>query len=470
MRKNYVIDCSVLIFDPKCILSFEGNNVIIPNFEMRRLESLTENKKEMVRYQAKEALNFINSVAIEKNVMVISNAGFVSYRISNDIVLYIYRRGLSPDDTGKDYNLFTSVLREVKDEIKDEKGEQLKTVLVSRVFSLRNAVLACGYEAENYKAGMIFADTSYSGIKEVSCEEFDLNLLCSDAKNIACPETLEVYPNQFIAVKNASNEIISYFRVMEDSKTLMRVNMNSLYNKSVYGIKPLNDRQALAMNLLMDPKVEFVSLSGTAGTGKTFLSLAAGLEQTIPKGDTPPLYNKIIFVRPMVAAGEEMGFIPGSVIEKIIPWMGSLYDAIEMLVATDEEIARESRGKERVSASKLAEKFIADQMEKGFLQLSPTTYMRGRTFEKAFVIIDEAQGLTPHIMKMILNRKGQTSKIVAAGDPSDNQIDTELLDTYYNGLIYASKGMKASKYSGLVEFTPKNIVRADFLEDVDSML
>ena len=466
MRKNYVIDCSVLVFDPRCILSFEGNNVIIPNFEMRRLEKLTEDKKEMVRYQAKEALNFINSVAKEENLL---DHKYCGYKLTNDIVLYIYNIG-DGTDFSKNYMAMFDTIRAVKEDIKDKDGIKLKTVLVSRVLSLRTAALSDGFEAENYKAGMIFADTSYSGIKDVNYECFDIRLICSGAKTIECPKELEVYPNQFLSIKNESGEKIAYYKVMEDCRTLKKVDMPSLYNRSVYGIKPLNDRQALAMDLLMDPKVEFVSLSGTAGTGKTFLSIAAGLEQTIPKGDTAPIYNKIIFVRPMVAAGEEMGFIPGSVIEKIIPWMGSLYDAIEMLVATDEEIARESKGKERVSASKLAEKFIADQMEKGFLQLSPTTYMRGRTFEKAFVIIDEAQGLTPHIMKMILNRKGQTSKIVAAGDPSDNQIDTELLDTYYNGLIYASKGMKASRYSGLVEFTPKNIVRADFLEDVDSML
>ncbi|MBR1883873.1 MAG: PhoH family protein [Clostridia bacterium] len=462
VRKNYVLDCTVLVFDPKCILAFHGNNVIIPNSELRHLERLTEDKKEMVRYQAKVALNFINH--IRSSAKENENHGFV---LEKDIVLYIFH--VSNVSNAKDSyeNIFETMKKTSETFMEDRQA--LETILVSRTLSLRIAALANGYKAEDYKAGMIFADNTFKGVMEVSYKFFDMNSICSNVTEIECPKDLEVYPNQYLVIVNESGKKIATYRVAKNTKILKRVDVNKLYNKRVYGVKPLNDMQAYAIDLLLDPEVECVSLSGTAGTGKTFLSVAAALQQTIPKDNSEPRYNKIIFVRPMVAAGEEMGFIPGTVIEKLIPWMGSLYDAIEVLVTGEENLENDKKN-QKISASKMAEKFIEEQMENGFLQLSPTTYMRGRTFERAFVIIDEAQGITPHIMKTILTRKGGQSKIVIAGDPSDNQIDTELLDTYYNGLIYASQGLKESKHSGLVEFTPKNIVRSNFVEDVEAML
>ncbi len=471
MRKNYVIDSSLFIFDPNCISHFMDNNVIIPNCEIRELERLKEgSKKPMIRYQATEALEFIREAT--KHDL---NYNICGVNISNGIVLYI----LSSDknlETNNNQKEILDVVVKAQKEILDEAGHELKTVLVSRVLSLRYRAKSCEIAAEDYMADKILADNMFSGMRELSFEDDGVSecynqLYSGDKQTIAKPKSVTLYPNEFVILKDSKGKVVDTFRYISSTKRLKVVRTSA---RNVYGIKPLNIKQCMALDLLLDPDVQMVSLFGKPGTGKTLLSVAAAFHQTIPVNGQQPIYRRVIFVRPMVAAGEEMGFLPGDEFQKIKPWMGSFYDSIEELVRPDVQITPKKKGKpnseDGENVENAVEHFLFSNIESGKISLMPTTYMRGRTFHNCFVIVDEAQGITPHIMKMILTRIGKGSKVVIAGDPSDNQIDTELLDTYFNGLICASQNMKSSDFSGIVQFDVEDTERSQFVADVEKMM
>ena len=200
---------------------------------------------------------------------------------------------------------------------------------------------------------------------------------------------------------------------------------------------------------ILDPTVPFVTITGGAGSGKTILATAVALEKVIEQGE----YRKIVFVRPTVAAGNDIGFLPGTEEEKLRPWMGSFYDAIENLMLSRKSTREDFNRPGRPRADKpdfSVENFIETYRAKGVIETKTFTYMRGRTLSNALVIVDEAQELTPHLAKLMLTRAGFGAKFVFLGDPSDNQIDNVLVDARSNGLVYTVEKMKPFDITGHV--------------------
>jgi PhoH-like ATPase len=222
------------------------------------------------------------------------------------------------------------------------------------------------------------------------------------------------------------------------------------YSKhNAWGLTPINREQKMAFELLMDSSVPFVTITGGAGSGKTILATAVALEKVLELGE----YSKIVFVRPTVAAGNDIGYLPGTEEEKLHPWMGSFYDAIDNLMT----VKRSTKDDPQKTAKLHAEKpdfsidhFIETYRQRGIIETKTFTYMRGRTLSNAFVIVDEAQELTPHLAKLMLTRAGFGSKFVFIGDPSDNQIDNVLVDAKSNGLVYTVEKMKQFPITGHV--------------------
>jgi len=200
---------------------------------------------------------------------------------------------------------------------------------------------------------------------------------------------------------------------------------------------------------LMDPSVHFVSMAGGAGSGKTILATSVALQKVIEEG----IYRKIIFVRPVVSAGNDIGFLPGDEAEKLNPWMSSFYDAIDNLMDMRYKHRKDGRDLDGT-----VEEFIDMFRQKGIMETKTFNYMRGRTLSKALVIVDEAQQTTPHLAKLMLTRAGHDSKFVFVGDPSDNQIDNVYVDSRSNGLIYAIEKMKKHQITGHV--TLKQVERS----------
>ncbi|MDO4754339.1 MAG: PhoH family protein, partial [Bacillota bacterium] len=331
----------------------------------------------------------------------------------------------------------------------------IPTVLVSKDMYMQIKGDAVGLQVQDYKTDRVELEKLYSGYEEAQLTSEQI--LKIDAGGIPIPdEWRHLQPNQFLIVHSSKNA---------DHHTVARRKGDMLiplqYNKQTsWGLKPINPEQEMAYELLMDPEVNFVSVSGGAGSGKTIVATAVALQKVIEEG----AYRKIVFVRPVVAAGDNIGYLPGDENEKLRPWMGSFYDAIENLIDA-------KAGKRQVSEKHTVyhtkpdfavDEFIEQQRRYGVIETKTFTYMRGRTFSDALVIVDEAQEITPHLAKLMLTRAGYGSKFVFLGDPSDNQIDNTLVDSKSNGLVYVIEKLKHSELTGHVSL--RKVVRSPLAE------
>ena len=216
--------------------------------------------------------------------------------------------------------------------------------------------------------------------------------------------------------------------------------MPLIYNQTaLWGVKPRNKEQAMAQELLLNNDIRLVTLVGRAGTGKTLLALAAGLKKVVDDNT----YNKLLVSRPVVPLGRDIGYLPGTKEEKLENWMEPIFDNLEFILSAS--------GKDKKYLKKTKEKSLKNFIESGFIQLEALTYMRGRSIPNQFIIIDEAQNMTPHEIKTVISRAGEDSKVVLTGDPY--QIDSPYLDSNSNGLTYCVDKMKGQRIFGHITLT-----------------
>jgi PhoH-like ATPase len=252
-----------------------------------------------------------------------------------------------------------------------------------------------------------------------------------------------IYPNEFIHIKSSDSSSHEVLTIFNGDKIVPLKYANS----SAWGLVPINREQKMAFELLMDNNVPFVTLAGGAGSGKTILSTAVALQKVIEE----EVFRKIVLVKPVVPAGNDIGFLPGTEEEKLKPWMGSFYDAVDNLFGN--KYRRKEKGSKSDSSAKptfTVDSFIDDYRQHGIIETKTFTYMRGRTLSDALVIVDEAQEITPHLAKMMLTRAGFGAKFVFLGDPTDSQIDNVLVDARSNGLVYTIEKMKPFPITGHV--------------------
>ena len=303
------------------------------------------------------------------------------------------------------------------------------TVLITKDINLRIKAEAVGLVAQDYEAGKVNVDELYSGIvsETVSSETVDKfykdHVITSPAKDLS--------PNEFVVLRAADDLKKSAIgRVDPSDATKIRA-LNP--EPAPWGIRPLNKEQRCAMDLLMDDSVKLVTLLGAAGTGKTLITLVCGLQKSVEEN----VYRKLIICRPIVPVGKDIGFIPGTKEEKLSTWMGAIYDNLEFIM--------DKRHQE--SAMEKFEYLL--QNEK--IEIASVTHIRGRSLPKQYMIVDDAQNLTPHEIKTILSRAGDGTKVVVTGDPY--QIDNPYLDIASNGLTYIVDRMRGEKLYGHVSFT-----------------
>ncbi len=293
-----------------------------------------------------------------------------------------------------------------------------------------------GIEVEDYQSDRIDIDTIYKGYTEMELLSKEIDQIYDGGLEV--PEMEEpIYPNEFFHIKSkdqTTHEILARY----DGKKLIPL---KYVHDSAWGLTPINREQKMAFELLMNPDIHFVTIIGGAGSGKTILATATALQNVIETNK----YRKIVFVRPVVAAGNDIGYLPGTEREKLKPWMGSFYDAIENL-SDIKETGKNHGGKPTFTV----EDFIEQFRQRGVIETKTFTYMRGRTFTNALIIVDEAQEMTPHLAKLMLTRAGEHSKFVFLGDPSDNQIDNNYVDSKSNGLVYTVEKMKDFTITGHV--------------------
>jgi PhoH-like ATPase len=304
-----------------------------------------------------------------------------------------------------------------------------RVVLVSKDTNLRIKADALGILAEDYTTDRVAVDEFYTGTALWNVDPVKMDMLF-DGGLVPDDENPPLYPNQFVTLVDRTNDThtaLGRFYASDGRiHPLKRVEMPP------WGVKPRNREQQFALELLLDDTVQVVTLLGKAGTGKTLLAIAAGLQQVVDE----ERFNKLLVSRPVMPMGRDLGYLPGDISEKLRPYMQPIYDNLDFIVAANMEQRRRSS-------------MTAAQLEEGgYMSVEPLTYIRGRSIPNQYIIVDEAQNLTPHEVKTILTRAGDGTKIVLTGDSF--QIDNPYVDASTNGLSYLAEHFKHLELAGHV--------------------
>jgi PhoH-like ATPase len=300
-----------------------------------------------------------------------------------------------------------------------------KVIVVSKDVNMRVICDSVGVLTEDFKAEKVLDKDSelYSGFTSVLVDDQTIDQFYAGEQVFL--EELEAYPNEFIMlVSNANEKKSALSRYINPNQPLTRVRD---FKDGVWGVTARNKEQSFALDILMNPDIPIISLVGRAGCGKTLCAIAAGMEQSL--GQERGGYNKLIVSRPVQPMGKDIGFLPGTMEEKMLPWLAPIKDNLEFLMGGDKDT-------------------LEMYMERGLIEIEALTYIRGRSISKAFIIIDEAQNLTSHELKTIITRVGEGTKIVLTGDI--DQIDNAYIDKASNGLTYAVEKFKSYDLSGHV--------------------
>ncbi|MBX4270538.1 PhoH family protein [Clostridium estertheticum] len=444
MIKNYIIDTNVMVHDPDFIYNFEDNNIIIPIICIEELDNLKK-REGIVGYHARSAAREINNLRKTGNLhegIKLANGGTIRIELNNNDPSCL--------PNGFDFTKNDTKILAITKNIK-ESNKEISTILVTKDLYMAIKSDALGIVTQDYKNDKITANELYKGYRKIILTSKKMDEIKEGG--IAMPSNFDftLYPNEFLDITSSDDSeygLIGKF----NGKAIVPL---KYVDEFAFGLKPINKEQKMAFELLMDPKIQFVTISGGAGSGKTIMSTAVALKKVIEEG----AFRRVIFVKPVIPAGDDIGFLPGTEEEKLKPWMGSFYDAIENLMDAKEK-TKNDKNKEKKSkkideheikrTAVNVDNFIEKFRQSGQIETKTFVYMRGRTLSDALVIVDESQQTTPHLAKLMLTRAGFGSKFVFIGDPSDNQIDNILVDEKSNGLVYTIEKMKPFDITGHV--------------------
>jgi PhoH-like ATPase len=424
-KKNYVLDTSVYLTDANSIFEFGNNDIFIP---LKVLEEVDKHKKrqDSAGANARKIIRTLDELRItgdlQKGVRLGKGKGLVkvmSYSCLADSVF-------PPDlDIGIPDHVILATAKAVQ-----QKQPNRKMIVVSRDINMRVICDSIGMIAEDYvtEKAAESSDQLYNGFIEHLVDDQVIDRFY-DGEDILI-ESDEVgdswYPNQFVMmVSNANEKKTALARFKSHHAPLKKIIHDKLPD---WNISARNKEQAFAMDLLMDPDIKIVSLIGRAGSGKTLCAIASGLQQTLGTGDNH--YDRLIVSRPVQPLGKDIGFLPGTMHEKMLPWLMPIQDNLQYLIGDRNALQM--------------------YVEKGKIEIEALTYIRGRSIANAYVIIDEAQNLTKHEIKTIITRIGDGTKIILTGDIE--QIDNIYVNETSNGLAHAIESFKQYPIAGHVTF------------------
>lgn len=446
MKKNYVLDTNILLESPNAIWGFADNDVFITTTTLQELDDKKTAPGE-VGFNARRVNHFIDDLCMNHKEDIntgipLENGGTLSFLKKMDKFYLPDAYSLNVPD-----NRIIAAAKELSAE------SSQPTVLVTNDVSMRTNALVCGVSVEAYKNDHVVSEENqYKGHStlEVSREIFHkLHLIKGDG---------EVCVEQISDQTFTENEFVTV--TCEDAYPLYCIyKKGSLYTipegqMRAFGVCPRNDKQAYALYALNAPASELplVILKAPAGAAKTFLSLAAGLENTYDD-EKNRQYNKVLITRNNVCADADFGYLPGDLEEKMTPLLAPFYDNLETLLGLD----KKGLMQEEISQQ------IEDMFLSGVISVCPLAYMRGRSITNSYLIVDEAQNATKSQIRDIITRAGENTKIVLLGDPS--QIDNHLLDRENNGLVYAANKMKGSELCAQLTFDDGDSVRSALVTD-----
>jgi PhoH-like ATPase len=443
-KRIYVLDTNVLMHDPTALFRFEEHDVFLPMTVLEELDAAKKGMSEVSR-NARQVSRFINELIelgngrrIDEGLDLKLPQGLQLDRGAQVGRLYFQTTNIEPINTGKKRQLPDNLILASIITLHEQHPE-IPIVLVSKDINLRIKASIHGIVAEDYENDRALDDFSllYAGHSELPADFWERHAEVRSWSErghtfyeIKLRKDEDWHAHQFLYLPGDNEIELRVLRIREGIATLQILDDYRSGSHSVWGITARNREQNFALNALMDPDVDFVTLLGTAGTGKTLLALAAGLAQTMDQ----QRYREIIMTRATVSVGEDIGFLPGTEEEKMTPGMGALTDNLEVLATPQEGGAWGRAATNDLLASRI--------------KIRSLNFMRGRTFLSRYVIVDEAQNLTPKQMKTLLTRAGPGSKMVCLGNVE--QIDTPYLTETTSGLTYAVDRFAAWQHSAHV--------------------
>jgi PhoH-like ATPase len=415
MKKNYVLDTNVLLHDPRAIFRFEDNNVVIPIYAIEEVDQFKREGSERGR-NARQIARLLDELreqggSLAKGV-TFPNGGALRVAVPQKLPELS-----SAIDKGA---MDQAILQTAIDVREQDRGRP--TVFVTMDTNLRIRADAMGMVSETYENQRVDVEHLDSGIRELECDPGEIDAFFHEGR---LPPKEQLTPNLCVMLRdrtNPSHTALGRYDAARGAVCALRTP-----REGVMGVRPRNKEQSFALDLLLDENIRLVTLVGKAGTGKTLLALAAGLKRTVEDG----MYTRMLVSRPVMPLGRDIGFLPGDVDEKLNPWMQPIFDNLEFLFS---------------SATRRGPRAYAELLESGQLQVEPLTYIRGRSLPAQFMIVDEAQNLTPHEVKTIITRSGDGTKIVLTGDPG--QIDNPYVDSASNGLTVAAAKFGQERVAG----------------------
>ncbi|MBC7385013.1 MAG: PhoH family protein [Cryobacterium sp.] len=428
MRKAFVLDTNVLLFDPNAIFKFGNNDIIIPIVVVEEIDRFKREMSENGRH-ARHFSRVVDAMRVGGELskgVKLPNGGILTVELGTEQPLPFE---LQMDKADNRILALAITL----------KKEQPKRpiVFVTKDINLRIKSDALGVLAEDYEPSSVEPDQLYTGVVNLAVDAHLVDEFYAN-KRLAYPEAAKLFkPNQYLILKDSANP--NHTAMARYSKELDALVPVIKPPEGLWGIFPKNAEQAFAIDALLNDEIKLVSLVGKAGTGKTLLAIAAGLAKTVDEG----VYHRLLVSRPVFPLGKDIGYLPGDIEEKLNPWMQPIYDNVDFLFGA----TGGGKGASRRGAGRGAQEL----MNQGLLQIEPLTYIRGRTIPQQYLIVDESQNLTPHEVKTIITRAGDGTKIVLTGD--SYQIDNPYVDSANNGLVYLVEKFKDEAISAHVTFT-----------------
>ncbi len=417
MQKNFILDTNVLLHDPRALFHFADNDVVVPIYVIEEIDQFKRDLSELGR-NARQVARYLDGFRAEGPIgqgVKLPGGGKVRVQFSQRDLPKALANGAGTD------NRILAVALDVKDREPDRPA-----IFVTKDTSLRIRADALGLIAEDYDTEKVEISDVYSGLREIAVAGAEVDAfyqsgeLPHDGKDFA--------PNEFVLLKdrdNSQHTAMGKFRA-DRGKVVPLIRVQK---EGIWGIRPRNKEQTFALDLLLNDDIKLVTMVGKAGTGKTLLAIAAGLHKTMEES----VYHKLLVSRPIFPLGRDIGYLPGSVEEKLNPWMQPIFDNVEFLMNLSRADKKEGRS-------------YHELFDLGVLAIEPLTYIRGRSIPNQYIIVDEAQNLTPHEVKTIITRVGDNTKIVLTGDPY--QIDNPYVDSTNNGLIHVVNKFKTEKLAG----------------------
>jgi PhoH-like ATPase len=426
-KKTFVLDTNVLLHDPRAMFSFEDNDVVIPIYVVEEIDAFKKDLSELGR-NARQVSRYLDQLRDEGSLssgVRLDRGGLLRVAVTAQQL-----PASVTTDRGQDSKIL-AVAAELTELAK--KGQVPRVVFITKDTNLRIRADAIGIFTEDFEPEHIVIDELYKGWAELDVEGWQVDAFYAEG-GLEMPDPYHA-PNEYVCLRDKTNNTrtaLGRVKLEEVGGAIKaRVVPIDAFKQGVWGIRPRNREQHFALDALLDDKIKLVTLVGKAGSGKTLAAIAAGMLKTTDEA----VYQRLLVSRPIFPLGKDIGYLPGDVEEKLNPWMQPIFDNVEFLMGLTQKDKKRGRS-------------YRELLDMGMMQIEPLTYIRGRSIPNQYMIVDEAQNLTPHEVKTIISRAGENTKIVLTGDPY--QIDNPYVDQTNNGLVHTVNRFRTEKIAAHV--------------------